>query len=228
MTISHSIADNIKTIHEEIARMCDYADVPLNTPKLVAVSKVQSNARIQEALDTGHRVFGENRVQEAEKHWTSHRQAYADLELHMIGPLQTNKVAAAVHLFDVIESVDRDKLARKLATEMQKQQKTLPVYIQVNTGAEPQKSGCLPAELDALVSLCRDELQLDLVGLMCIPPADDDPALHFALLNKLAKRHNLDRLSMGMSSDYALAAAMGATDIRVGTCFFGARDPKNA
>ncbi|GHF15338.1 YggS family pyridoxal phosphate enzyme [Kordiimonas sediminis] len=222
--MSQSINDKITTIHDEIASMCKYADVALNTPKLIAVSKVQSDERIEEALAAGLRVFGENRVQEAQEHWLERRKSYPDLELHLIGGLQTNKTADAVALFDSIQTIDRPKLARAIAAEMAKQGRTLSLFIQVNTGEEEQKGGCLPADLDALVTLCREELNLTIDGLMCIPPVDDDPSLHFALLKKLAKRHGIERLSMGMSNDYALAAAMGATDIRVGTALFGERD----
>lgn len=218
-----TIADNIKAIDDEIARMCDHVGVPVAHPRLIAVSKVQPSDRVVEALRAGHREFGENRVQEAEERWSGLKAEFPDVRLSLIGSLQTNKAAKAVELFDEIQSVDRIKLARALAKEMDKQAKNLPVYLQVNTGAEPQKGGAMATDLPALHEACRG-LGLNVVGLMCIPPADDDPSLHFALLKKFAQQEGLEKLSMGMSGDYALAAAMGATDIRVGTAIFGARD----
>ncbi len=221
------IAANIAQIQKEIDRMCKHAGVKPTKPKLIAVSKVQPKERVLAALEAGQRCFGENRVQEAETRWNGLKKDYPNLELHLIGSLQTNKAANAVALFDVIQSVDREKLAKALAKEMEQQNKHLPVYLQVNTGKEPQKGGCLAEDLPALLACCKS-LNLQVDGLMCIPPAGDDPSLHFALLKKLAKRYGLKRLSMGMSGDYALAAAMGATDIRVGTAIFGARVPSQA
>ena len=191
---------------------------------LVAVSKRQPDDRIDAALDAGHRCFGENRVQEAQSRWNSRRAAYLDLTLHLIGGLQTNKAADAVALFDVIEVVDRPKLARALSVEMDKQNRQLACYIQVNTGDEPQKSGISPTDVDDFIRQCRDEFGLDIVGLMCIPPADEEPAMHFALLATIAKRNELEKLSMGMSGDYEEAIAFGATSVRVGSAIFGARD----
>ncbi|SDD28788.1 YggS family pyridoxal phosphate-dependent enzyme [Kordiimonas lacus] len=217
------IKANIDTVKKEITRMCKHVGVAENQPKLVAVSKVQPIERVRAALEAGHRVFGENRVQEAEERWGELKPEYPDVELHLIGGLQTNKASNAVALFDVIQSVDRPKLAKALATEMDKQGRKLPIYLQVNTGREEQKGGVLAEDLEGLLADCRT-LGHNVVGLMCIPPANDDPTLHFALLKKFAKKHGLARLSMGMSGDYALAAAMGATDIRVGTAIFGARD----
>ena len=217
------IKANIDAVRHEIERMCKHVDTPVNQPKLIAVSKVQPIEKVRAALEAGHRVFGENRVQEAEERWAILKPDYPDIELHLIGGLQTNKASNAVALFDVIQSVDRLKLARALAREMDKQGKHLPVYIQVNTGREEQKGGCVLEDLPELLDGCKS-LGLQVVGLMRIPPAGEDPTMHFALLKKLAKRHDLPRLSMGMSGDYALAAAMGATDIRVGTAIFGARD----
>ncbi len=217
------IGKNIEQIDQEIARMCSHAGVPKVAPRLIAVSKVQPEERVRTALEAGHRSFGENRVQEAQGRWTGLKSEYPDVQLSLIGSLQTNKVSQAIDLFDEIQSVDRIKLARALAGEMQKQGKNIPLYLQVNTGAEPQKGGVMTVDLPELHQACKD-LGLMVVGLMCIPPADDDPSLHFALLKKLAKREGLQGLSMGMSSDYALAAAMGATDIRVGTAVFGERD----
>jgi len=221
--MGQSIADNIKTVHAEIARMCAHAGVEEARPRLLAVSKVQPKERVIAALEAGQREFGENRIQEAEGRWTELKREYPDVKLHLIGSLQTNKANKAVELFDEIQSVDRIKLAKALAKEMAAQNKRLPIYLQVNTGAESQKGGVLVGDLEALIEACKS-LGLDVRGLMCIPPAGDDPSLHFALLKKLAKQYGLEGLSMGMSGDYALAAAMGATDIRVGTAIFGERD----
>lgn len=190
---------------------------------LVAVSKMHETEEILPLIEAGQRVFGENRVQEAMRKYPLLKEKYPDLKLHLIGPLQTNKVKEAVRLFDVIESVDRPELAEKLAGEMKKQEKSIPCFVQVNTGEEPQKSGCVPRETISLVSRCRD-LGLNVAGLMCIPPADDEPAPHFALLKKLARQAGVAELSMGMSDDYPAAIQQGATFIRVGTALFGARD----
>jgi pyridoxal phosphate enzyme (YggS family) len=170
-------------------------------------------------------VFGENRVQEAEGKFPELKAACPDLELHLIGPLQTNKARDAVALFDVIQSVDRDRLAAALAKEMERLGRRPACYIQVNTGEEPQKAGLLPKDVDAFVALCRDQYKLPVVGLMCIPPVDEEPALHFALLAKMAARNGLAKLSMGMSADYETAVRMGATHVRVGSALFGARPP---
>lgn len=217
------IRDNIDAVKSEITRMCKHVGVQERQPRLIAVSKVQPEERVRAALEAGHRIFGENRVQEAEERWGKLKPDYKDVELHLIGSLQTNKAANAVALFDVIQSVDRIKLAKALAKEMDKQSRNLPIYLQVNTGREEQKGGVLAEDCEALLAECRT-LGLNVVGLMCIPPVGDDPTLHFGLLKKFANRLGLDRLSMGMSGDYALAAAMGATDIRVGTAIFGERD----
>jgi pyridoxal phosphate enzyme (YggS family) len=222
-TLQSQITQNIKAIRRDISDMCEHVGVPKCSPNLIAVSKVQPKDRVVAALEAGHRVFGENRLQEAEERWDELKPDYDDLELHLIGGLQTNKVGKAVALFDVIQTVDRIKLAKKLAGEMASQDRQLPVYLQVNTGKEDQKGGCLPQELPALVAASK-EAGLNVVGLMCIPPKGEDPTLHFGLLKKLAKRHGLEKLSMGMSGDFALAAVMGATDIRVGTAIFGERD----
>lgn len=192
---------------------------------LVAVSKTHGADRVREMLDAGQRVFGENRVQEAEEKFPALKTDYPDLELHLIGPLQTNKARDAVALFDVIQSVDRDRLAVSLAKEMERLGRRPACYIQVNTGEEPQKAGVLPADLDAFVAACRDTHKLPVVGLMCIPPVDEEPALHFALLAKMAARNGLDKVSMGMSADYETAVKLGATHVRVGSALFGARPP---
>jgi pyridoxal phosphate enzyme (YggS family) len=191
---------------------------------LVAVTKTHGTDDILPALEAGHRVFGENRVQEAAAKWPELKARYPDVELHLIGPLQTNKVAQAVALFDVIQSVDRDKLARAIAAGTAKAGLSRRVFIQVNTGEESQKAGVVPAEADAFIAACRSEYKLDVVGLMCIPPVGEEPALHFALLAKIAERNGLKGLSMGMSGDFEAAVRLGATHVRVGTAIFGARE----
>jgi pyridoxal phosphate enzyme (YggS family) len=190
---------------------------------LVAVSKTHGADRVRELLTVGQRIFGENRVQEAQEKFPALKAEYADLKLHLIGPLQTNKAREAVALFDVIQSVDREKLAVTLAKEMARADKRPDCFIQVNTGEEPQKAGILPADLDSFVAACRDTHKLPVVGLMCIPPVDEEPALHFALLAKMAARHGLANVSMGMSADYETAVRLGATHVRVGSALFGQR-----
>jgi len=190
---------------------------------LVAVSKNHDEQRIRPVLQAGQRLFGENRVQEAERKWPALRRDYPDMVLHLIGPLQSNKVKNAVATFDVIESVDREKIARALAKEMDRAGKKLPVFIQINTGEEEQKAGIAPRDADAFIQLCREQLGLEVRGLMCIPPADEEPSLHFALLAKIAARNGLTGLSMGMSGDYETAIQFGATHVRVGTAIFGSR-----
>lgn len=213
-----NVAANLATITARIdAAAGDYAT------GLIAVSKRQPAARIEAALAAGHRRFGENRVQEAAARWPALTARWPDVELHLVGALQSNKAGEAVALFDVIHTVDRPKLARALKREMAAQDRHPRLLIQVNTGEEPQKGGVAPSELAALIALCRDELDLPVEGLMCLPPVDDEPALHFALLIELARRHGLATLSMGMSEDFETAAAMGATWVRVGTAIFGPR-----
>jgi len=190
---------------------------------LVAVSKAQPEARVEAALAAGQRVFGENYVQPALARWPALRAQHPDLELHMIGAIQTNKVPEVVGLFDVIETLDRPKLARALAKEMARQGRRPACLVQVNTGEEPQKAGVVPSETDEFVRLCRDELGLPVVGLMVIPPADEEPSPHFALLARIAARNQLGRLSMGMSEDYEVAVRLGATEVRVGSAIFGPR-----
>lgn len=223
-----SILDDISQYRTAILNRIDKAAQAVgrsdDRPTLVAVSKRQDATRIDAALAAGQRVFGENRVQEAQQHWEERRSDVPDLELRLIGPLQTNKAADAVALFDVIETVDREKLARKLADEMAQQQRSLRLYVQVNTGEETQKSGVVPADLPAFLNVCRSELGLQIEGLMCIPPVEEPAGLHFALLAKLARENGLNRLSMGMSSDYEIAVQLGASSVRVGTALFGARD----
>ena len=190
---------------------------------VIAVSKNHGAEAILPLLEAGHRVFGENRVQEAMGKWPALKERYPDIELHLIGPLQTNKAKEAVAFFDVIETVDRPKLARILSEEMARQGKALRLLVQVNTGEEEQKAGAAPQEADAFIAQCRDEFGLAIDGLMCIPPAEEAPAPHFALLAKIAARNGLKTLSMGMSGDYEIAATLGATHVRVGTEIFGAR-----
>ncbi len=190
---------------------------------LIAVSKVQPDARIEAVLKAGHRVFGENRVQEAEGKWPSFRQTYQDIKLHLIGPLQTNKARTAMELFDVIQVIDRIKLARTIARIAGETGRCPDLFVQVNTGDEDQKAGVAVGDADALIAECR-ALDLPLRGLMCLPPVGEAPSLHFALLKKIADRNGLDSLSMGMSGDFEEAIAQGATHVRVGSAIFGARD----
>ena len=191
---------------------------------LIAVSKVQPNERVQAVLETGHKTFGENRVQEALGKWPDFQQNFGEMDLHLIGPLQTNKARQAVELFGTIHSVDRPKLAITLAKLAQERGASPDIFIQVNTGEEPQKAGVLPSETDAFVAECR-ELELVVKGLMCIPPVQEEASLHFALLAKMAERNGLAGLSMGMSDDFEKAIQFGATHIRVGSAIFGARVP---
>lgn len=222
---STDVAANLARIRDRIATAArgverDPADVTL-----IAVSKTQPAERVAAALAAGHRAFGENRVQEAQGKWPVLRSEYADAVLHLIGPLQTNKVKAAVALFDVIQTLDRPKLAHALAAEMATSGRRPSCFVEVNVGEEAQKAGVLPAELPQFLSLCQGELDLPVVGLMCIPPQGEPPAPHFALLAKLAARHRLEQLSMGMSADFEDAVALGATSVRVGTAVFGERAP---
>ena len=190
--------------------------------RLIAVSKLQPSERVKAVLDQGHRVFGENRVQEAQGKWPAWSEAYSGLELHLLGPLQTNKARAAMELFDVIHSVDRPKIANRIASLAQEIGACPDLYLQINTGEEPQKAGVLPAETDEFVAEAR-ALDLPVKGLMCIPPVNEAPSLHFALLAKLAERNGLTGLSMGMSADFEEAISFGATHVRVGSAIFGAR-----
>ena len=221
-----SVADNLARVRGRIAAAARAAGRDPGEVTLVAVGKLHPAARIEAALAAGQRVFGENRVQEAEAKFPDLKQGWPDLVLHLIGPLQTNKARVAVALFDVIETLDRPKLARALAKEMAAQGRRPACFIQVNTGEEPQKAGVAPAEADALIALARDELALPVEGLMCIPPLDEEPALHFALLREIARRNGLAKLSMGMSGDFETAIRFGATHVRVGTAIFGPRPPR--
>lgn len=195
---------------------------------LTAVSKTQPPEAIDAILATGQRVFGENRVQEAEGRWSERSRALPNLELRLIGPLQSNKAGDAVAFFDVIETLDREKLARALAEQIQRQGRAPRMLVQVNTGAEPQKAGILPLEADAFIALAREIYGLTVEGLMAIPPAEEAPGLHFALLAKIAERNGLSVLSMGMSGDFETAIRFGATDVRVGTALFGERNSSEA
>jgi pyridoxal phosphate enzyme (YggS family) len=217
------IAANLAALRTAIAKAARAASREPAAVELLAVSKTQAAPALAAALEAGQRAFGENRVQEAQAKWPAFRDNFPDLRLHLIGPLQTNKVKEAVHLFDVIETVDREKLACAIAAEVARSGKPVTCFIQVNTGEESQKAGVVPREADAFIRLCRDELKLDVTGLMCIPPQDEEPAFHFALLREIAKRHGISRLSMGMSHDFETAIAFGATEVRVGTAVFGQR-----
>jgi len=212
----------LKEIRDEIARAETEAGREAGSVTLIAVSKKQPDARVEAVLEEGHRVFGENRVQEAADKWPAFREKFDDIELHIIGPLQTNKVRQAMGLAQAIHSVDRPKLARAIARIAQEEGHCPDLFVQVNTGEEDQKAGVMPGETDAFVEECRS-LDLPVRGLMCIPPVDEDPSLHFALLAKIAARNGLAGLSMGMSGDFARAIALGATHVRVGSAIFGER-----
>jgi PLP dependent protein len=217
------VAANLAAVRARIESATQSAGRPAGKVALVAVSKTHPAAAVREALAAGHRLFGENRVQEAQAKYPALRESWPDLELHLIGPLQTNKVGDAVALFDVIETVDRLRLAVALAREMERAGRRPPCLIEVNTGEEPQKSGVLPDVADAFIGECRDQLGLPIAGLMCVPPLDEEPAPHFALLREIARRTGLKLLSMGMSADFETAIRFGATHVRIGTAIFGAR-----
>jgi pyridoxal phosphate enzyme (YggS family) len=225
MMLQLEIEAHLAAVRERISAAAGLAGRNAAEVTLIAVSKQQPDERIAAALAAGQRVFGENRVQEGEAHWRAHLEADADVELHLIGPLQTNKVRDAVALYDIIQTVDRPKLARHLADEFARIGKTRRCFIEVNTGEEPQKAGVVPAEADAFIAECR-ALGLPLEGLMCIPPFDQEPSPHFALLRTIAERNGLAGLSMGMSADYEAAVELGATYVRVGTAIFGERQPR--
>lgn len=209
-------------VKDRVGATANRAERGISEVTLIAVSKMQPNNRVETVLTSGHRVFGENRVQEAAGKWPDFKTRFDGVELHLIGPLQTNKVRQAMELFDVIQTVDRIKLARTIA-RLAEEIGTCPrLFVQVNTGEEPQKAGVMPAEADAFLAECR-ELGLTVEGLMCIPPAEEEPSLHFALLAKIAKRNGIAGLSMGMSGDFETAIAQGATHVRVGSAIFGER-----
>ncbi|MCA0417105.1 MAG: YggS family pyridoxal phosphate-dependent enzyme [Proteobacteria bacterium] len=223
--MADNVAENLAGVLAEIRRSERDHGRAAGSVCLVAVSKTKGAGEIRPALQAGQRVFGENRVQEAEAKWPGLRAEFPGVELHLIGPLQTNKVREAVELFDVIETLDREKLAHALAEERAKRGRCPRLLIQVNTGAEPQKAGILPEDADAFIRLCRDELNLPVEGLMCIPPVEEPPSPHFALLAKIARRNGLSVLSMGMSADFEAAIQIGATHVRVGSAIFGVRPP---
>lgn len=225
---SLDIAANLAAVKTEIAAAAAACGRAADAVSLVAVTKVHGPERIRPALEAGHRLFGENRVQEAEEKWPKLLEAYPDARLHLIGPLQRNKTRRAIRLFDTIETVDSLRLAQHLADLMAEEDRRPDLLIQVNTGEEPQKAGVLPAETDALVRTCVDDLGLAVRGLMCIPPVDEEPSLHFALLREIARRNGLADLSMGMTADFPVAVRFGATLVRVGTAIFGARPHRDA
>ncbi len=213
----------LEEICARIAKAEKNAGREAGSVKLIAVSKVQPNERVEAVLEEGHRLFGENKVQEAAGKWPDFRERFEGVEVHLIGPLQTNKARQAMELFEAIHSLDRPKLAKTLARLADELGHCPDLFIQVNTGEEEQKAGVMPGEADAFIAECRD-LGLPVVGLMCIPPVDEEPSLHFALLAKIAERNGLKGLSMGMSGDFEKAIAQGATHVRVGSAIFGERD----
>lgn len=218
-----TIADNLAQVQARIAAAARACGRAPDDVELVAVTKTHPADRIRDALAAGQLVFGENRVQEAARKFPALRAAFPALRLHLIGPLQTNKAADAVRLFDVIETVDRPKLAAALAAEMTKTGRRLPCFIEINTGEEPQKAGIAPRDADAFIAECRDRHRLQVIGLMCVPPLNQSPTPHFSLLRDIAARNQLQRLSMGMSSDFEEAVRCGATSVRIGTAIFGSR-----
>lgn len=227
--MTDSIRTRLDDIRAELVALATAAGRPADAVQLVAVSKTKPADAVREALDAGQRRFGENRVQEAVAKFPALRGEFPDLTLHLIGPLQTNKLKEALECFDLIETVDRPKLAEALAQAYAKGPvRTQALLIQVNTGEEPQKAGIAPREADDFIRDCVERLKLPIVGLMCIPPVDDEPSLHFALLHSIARRHGLAVLSMGMSADYRLAVQQGATHVRIGSAIFGERPPVDA
>lgn len=217
-------AMGLKAVQRKIAEAAIESGRKVEDITLVAVSKTFDADAIRPILDLGQRIFGENRVQEAKMKWPGLRQDYSDIELHLIGPLQSNKAAEAIALFDVIESIDREKIAAALAQEMTRQQRNVRCYVQVNTGLEPQKAGIAPQDAVDFVKRCQTVHGLNVEGFMCIPPVDENPGPHFALLEKLGQEADLEKLSMGMSGDFETAIAFGATHVRVGSAIFGHRD----
>jgi len=222
--ISANPAENLKAVLARIKTARDAAIAPAHETRLIAVTKGHGQERILTVLEGGQSCFGENRVQEAKTKWPELRARFPNVELHLIGPLQTNKVREAVELFDAIHSLDREKLADALKTELTTRPKPLQLFVEVNTGEEAQKSGIAPKDTLAFVRHCRDTLGLPVVGLMCIPPLGEQPALHFALIKKLAQESGLSLLSMGMSEDFETAIRFGATHVRIGTAIFGERN----
>jgi pyridoxal phosphate enzyme (YggS family) len=221
---SHSPADALAAILARIDAARKTALAPAPATQLIAVSKTHGAEHIWPVLEAGHRTYGENRVQEAKAKWPPLKTKFPGVELHLIGPLQSNKAREAIELFDAIHSLDRPRLAQALRTEIDRVGKAPTCFVQVNTGEEPQKAGVTPQDAPAFIALCREELKLPVEGLMCIPPAGEPPAPHFALLAKLARMEGLRYLSMGMSADFEIAIRFGATHVRVGTAIFGERE----
>ncbi len=217
------VHEGLKTVLNGITEAAQAAGRAPETVTLIAVSKTFEGPEIIPVIEAGQRVFGENRVQEAKAKWPALKMRWPDVELHLIGPLQSNKAAEAVQLFDAIHTVDRPKIAEAIGKEMRKQAKALKLFVQVNTGREPQKAGIDPGETDQFLKACRETYGLEISGLMCIPPVEEDPGTHFEMLAEIARRNALSQLSMGMSGDYAAAIAAGATHVRVGSAIFGSR-----
>lgn len=222
-TLTQPLPSGLATVEQDIARACKEARRDRGSVTLIAVSKTFDAAAISPIIDAGQRIFGENRVQEAKAKWPALTSAYPGIALHLIGPLQSNKAREAVALFDAIHSVDRPSICEALAKEINFQKKQPELFVQLNTGEEPQKAGVAPGEADAFIAGCREKYGLTISGLMCIPPVDEAPAPHFALTAKIAARNGLKNLSMGMSADFAIAIQMGATHVRVGSAIFGHR-----
>jgi len=221
--ITPHLPSGLLTVEQDIARACRQARRDRSSVTLIAVSKTFDAGAISPVIEAGQRVFGENRVQEAKTKWPGLISAYPDVALHLIGPLQSNKAREAVALFDAIHSVDRPSICEALAKEIFSQERAPQLFVQLNTGEEPQKAGVAPAEADGFIASCREKYGLAISGLMCIPPVDDAPAPHFALTAKIAARNGLKNLSMGMSADFAIAIQFGATHVRVGSAIFGKR-----
>ena len=219
---------NLAEVRARVAGAARAAGRDPSSVALVAVTKTFGAAHIAPVLEAGHRTFGENRVQEAKAKWPALRERHPGIDLHLIGPLQSNKAKEAVQLFDAIHTIDRPKIAEAIAHETSRQGRRLQLFIQVNTGEEAQKAGVMPKETGSLLTLCREALQLEIAGLMCIPPLDEEAGVHFAFLRKLAQEHGLSQLSMGMSADFETAIAFGATHVRVGSQIFGARPAASA
>lgn len=227
-SVAPDVASNLETVLDMVARsMADHGRKQ-GSVALVAVSKTKTAEEIEPTLIAGQRVFGENRVQEAQGKWPALRARHPGVELHLIGPLQTNKIKEAIALFDVIETLDRESLAEALRKEIARTARTPKLYVQVNTGAESQKAGILPQDADGFIHLCRETCGLTIAGLMCIPPVDEPPSAHFALLGKIARRNGIETLSMGMSADFDAAIQLGATHVRIGSAIFGGRPPHRA
>lgn len=222
MTQAH---ERLETVQAAVARAAKTAGRAPDSVTLIAISKTFGPEAIRPVIDAGHRVFGENRVQEAQGKWPALKADHPDIDLHLVGPLQSNKAKDAVALFDVIHTIDRKKIAEAVFAEMQRQGRSLKLFVQINTGEEPQKAGVAPGDADAFIATCRQDVGLPLEGLMCIPPVDDHPGPHFSLLAGIAERNGLTGLSMGMSSDFEEAVMLGATHVRVGSAIFGARQP---